>query len=103
MGYCSCSLNDVTNPAFTVTKRAVKDKFCLLKEKYLAKKREQDKASSIDVEETEVDALLEEIIEKEKYCESECKGEDEEHERKVEKGKATASSMRQKAIESLVP
>ena len=47
--------------------------------------------------------LLEEIIEKEKYYESEYKDKDEEHERKVEKGKATASNMRQKALESLVP
>ena len=47
--------------------------------------------------------ILEEIIEKDKYYESEYKDKDEEHERKVEKGKATASSMRQKAIESLVP
>ena len=44
--------------------------------------------------------LLEELIEKEKYYESECKDEDEEHERKVQKGKATAACMRQKAMES---
>ena len=37
--------------------------------------------------------ILEEIIEKDKYYESEYKDKDEEHERKVEKGKATASSM----------
>ena len=101
MKYCSCSFNDVTNPAFTVTQRAVKDKFCLLKEKHIAKKKEQDKATSIDVEETEIDVLLEEIIEKEKYSQSEYKNKDEEHERKVEKGKATAAVMRQKVMESL--
>ena len=94
-------LDDVTNPAFTVTQRAVKDKFCLLKEKHIAKEKEQDKASSIDVEETEIDVLLEEIIEKEKYSQSEYKDKDEEHERKVEKGKATAAVMRQKVMESL--
>ena len=33
--------------------------------------------------------ILEEIIEKDKYYESEYKDKDEEHERKVEKGKAT--------------
>ena len=94
-------LDEVTNPAFTVTQRAVKDKFCLLKEKHIAKKKEQDKASSIDVEETEIDVLLEEIIEKEKYSLSEYKDKDEEHERKAEKGKATAAVMRQKVMESL--
>lgn len=40
-------LNDL--PGFSVTQRAVKDKFNLLKDKYDAKK-EQDKASGIDVE-----------------------------------------------------
>ena len=45
--------------------------------------------------------LFEELIEKEKYYESECKDKDEEHERKVEKGKATAAVMRQKVMESL--
>ena len=71
-----------------------------LKEKYIAKKKEQDKASGIEIKETEIDVLLEELIEKEKYYESECKDKDEEHERKVEKGKATAAGMRQKAMES---
>ena len=50
-------------------KIAVKDIFFLLNEKYIAKKKEQDKPSGIDVEETEIDVLLEEIIEKEKYYE----------------------------------
>ena len=45
--------------------------------------------------------LLEELIEKEKYYKSECKNKDEEHEKKVEKGKATAAGMRQKAMESM--
>ena len=45
--------------------------------------------------------LLEEIIEKEKYSQSEYKDKDEEHERKVEKGKASAAGMRQKVMESL--
>ena len=36
---------------------------------YIAKKKEQDKASGVDVEETEIDVLPEEIIEKEKYYE----------------------------------
>ena len=44
--------------------------------------------------------LLEELIEKEKYYESECKDKDEEHEKKVEKGKATAAGMRKKAMQS---
>ena len=44
--------------------------------------------------------LLEELIEKEKYYKSECKNKDEEHEKKVEKGKASAAGMRQKAMES---
>ena len=76
-------------------------KFNLLKDKFIAKKKGQDKASGIDVEVTEIDVLLEEIIDKEKYYELECKDKDEEHERKIEKSKATAAGMRQKAMESL--
>ena len=94
-------LNDAKNPGFSVTQRAVKDKFNLLKDKFIAKKKEQDKASGIDVEVTEIDVLLEEIIDKEKYYELECKDKDEEQERKIEKSKATAAGMRQKAMESL--
>ena len=44
--------------------------------------------------------LLEELFEKENYYESECKDKDEEHERKVEKGKTSAASRRQKVMES---
>ena len=42
--------------------------------------------------------LLEELIEKEKYYKSECKNKDEEHEEKVEKGKANTAGMRQQAM-----
>ena len=38
---------------------------------------------------------------KEEYSQSEYKDKDEEHERKVEKGKASAAGMRQKVMESL--
>ena len=69
--------------------------------KFTAKKKEQDKASGIDVEVTEIDVRLEEIIDKEKYYELECKDKDEEHGIKIEKSKATAAGMRQKAMESL--
>ena len=65
-------LNDL--PSFSETQRVVKDKFNL-----------KIKASGIDVEVTEIDVLLEEMIEKEKYYESEYKDRDEEHERKIEK------------------
>ena len=95
-------LNDVKNPAFSITQRAVKDKFNLLKEKFIAKKKQQDKASGIEVEVTETDVLLEEIIDKEKYYELGCKDKDKEHKRKTEKSRATAAGMRQKAMESLV-
>ena len=94
-------LNDVKDPAFSVTQRAIEDKFNLLKDKFIAKKKEQDKASGIDVEVTEIDVPLKEIIDKEKYYELECKGKDEEHERKIENSKATVAGMRQKTMESL--
>ncbi|PFX14801.1 Retrovirus-related Pol polyprotein from transposon 17.6 [Stylophora pistillata] len=79
-------LHDVKNPAFSVTQRAVKDKFNLSKEKFIAKKKEQDKASGIDVEVTEIDMLLEEIINNEKYYELECKDKDESERQREARG-----------------
>lgn len=72
-----------------------------MKEKFISKKKEQDKASGIDIEVTEIDVLLEEIIVQEKYYELERKDKDKEQERKIEKSKATGAGMRQKAMESL--
>ena len=54
------------NLAFTVIKRALKDKFVSWKTNISLKKKEQDVASGIDVKETKIDVLLEKIIEKEK-------------------------------------
>lgn len=72
-----------------------------MKEKFISKKKEQDKASGIDVEVTDIDVPLAEIIVQEKYYELERKDKDEGQERKIEKSKATGAGMRQKAMESL--
>ena len=72
-----------------------------MKEKFISKKKEQDKASGIDIEVTEIDVLPEEIIVQEKYYELERKDKDKEQERKIEKSKATGAGMRQKTMESL--
>ncbi|CAH3192046.1 unnamed protein product, partial [Porites evermanni] len=63
-------LNSLKTPEFRVTARAVRDRYALLISRHKLKQREEEKASGIDVPElTELDALLEEIREREKSAE----------------------------------
>ena len=54
------------SPKFKVTARSVRDRYELPTKKMQAKLKSEEKASSIDVESSELDCLLEEILEKEK-------------------------------------
>ena len=63
------NLNGLVELKFKVTKRSVRDRLTLLQEKYKAKMRQEERASGIDCEETELDIALEEILEKEKVAE----------------------------------
>lgn len=58
------NLNGLVELKFKVTKRSVRDRLTLLQEKYKAKMRQEERASGIDCEETELDIALEEILEK---------------------------------------
>ena len=57
------SLNQLTEISFKVTKRSVQDHYQTLKKTYKNKKREEDRQSGINPEETEVDFALADIIE----------------------------------------
>ena len=57
-------LNSLDEPWFKVDQRALRDRLKKLIGQYITKKNEQQKASGIDVETTELDGLLEEIYEK---------------------------------------
>lgn len=59
-------LNSLNQPKFKVTGRAVCDRYTLLTSRNKQKLRDEEKASGIEIEETELDFLLEDILEREK-------------------------------------
>ena len=64
------TLNSNEEVKFHVTQRGVRERYEGLKAKYLEKIKNEEKASGISPEATELDSLLEEIIEKESLAES---------------------------------
>ena len=58
--------NSLSSPILKVSKRSVKDRLTLLQTKYKEKIREEERASGIDYEETQLDAAVEEILDKKK-------------------------------------
>ena len=62
-------LNSIHQPKFRVTARSVRDRFSLLSTKYAQKLRMEERASGIEVEQTEQERLIDEILEREKDAE----------------------------------
>ena len=85
------------NRSLKSQKRAVRERFTLLAEKFKKKMKAEEKASGIDTEMTELDVLLEEIVEKEEEFDKDQS----ENKAKEEQSKAEANDMRLKAMESL--
>ena len=90
-------LNCIPEPKFKVSKRAVRERFTLLAEKFKKKMKAEEKASGIDTEMSELDVLLEEIVEKEEEFDKDQS----EHKTKEDQSKAEAYDMRLRAMESL--
>ena len=57
-------LNDETSVKFQVKKKQVQEHFKLLLDKFKAKRKHQAKLSGVDIEDSEMDILMEEISEK---------------------------------------
>ena len=57
-------LNDVTTVKFTVKKKSVREHFNLMLEKFKAKRRNEAELSGVNVEDSELDVLMEEISKK---------------------------------------
>lgn len=90
------NLNASDHPKFKVNKRSVRDRLTLLQTKYKAKIRQEERASGIDCDETDLDRALEEIINKEKVAT------DTRSSVEKKKGeKAAAEEQRQRAVERL--
>ena len=91
------NLNGLDHPKFKVNKRSVRDRLTLLITKYKAKIRQEENASGIACEETELDQALEEIIDKEKLADEKCS----EAKKKEKEEKSAAEEHRQSAMERL--
>ena len=94
------SLNSIQAPKFRVTTRSVRDRYTLLTARKAEQLREEEKASGIEVTPTEIDLLLEEILEKEKAARAEIESGDTKK-RKAEQDKASADNIRRLAMERM--
>ena len=95
----SNNLNSTTSLKFRVTPRSVRDRYNLLTKKLQAKLKTEEKASGIDATNTELDDLLEEILEKEKATKEKFDIDDENKKKSVENEKIAAQDMRKRALE----
>lgn len=94
--------NDLNKRAeFKVNKRSVRDHYMVLVEKFKKKTSQELKASGISPEPTELDRLLEEIIERAEVCEQSRDEADDNAREKIRKEQEQAKDIRLKAMESL--
>ena len=89
------NLNSLQHPQFRVTKRSVRERYTLLSDKFRAKMRDEEKASGIDTDLSDVEKALEGIVEKEAVVEETAQND----KKKVDSGKA--AEMRYRALENL--
>ena len=94
-------LNSIHQPKFRVTARSVRDRFSLLSTKYAQKLRMEERASGIEVEQTELERLIDEILEREKDAKRELDSKYREKKSKADKEKATAEQVRKQAMERM--
>ena len=100
-GQIALNLNSLASPIFKVTKRSVRDRLTLLQTKYKEKIREEEKASGIDCEETQLDAAVEEILDKEKAADMERNEQAGTLTKKHQSEKESAEEVRRQAMERL--
>ena len=78
-------LNAIDQPKFRVSARAVRDRYSLLTAKQAQKLRDEEKASGIHVEISELDSLLQEILEREKDGKAKIESQDLDKNKEAEK------------------
>ena len=100
-GRIALNLNSVNSPKFKVSKRSVRDRFTMLQTKYKEEITEEERASGMDCEETQLDAALEEITEKERAANPERNDKAGVMNKKIETEKASAEEVRKQAMERL--
>ena len=73
----SSHLNATSHPKFRVTPRSVRDRYNLLTKKFQVRLNREERASGISDDNSELDNLLEEILEKEKAAKEKLDNDDE--------------------------
>ena len=89
------NLNSLQHPQFRVTKRSVRERYTLFSGKFRAKMRDEEKASGIDTDLSDVEKALEEKVEKEAVVEETAQN----NIKKVDSAKA--AEMIYRALENL--
>ena len=93
---------EIHEPPFKVTVRAVRDRCSLLSKKFRKRMASEQKASGISPEMSELDILFEELPGVEDQSEEKRLSESEEKNKKTEQDRAKAVDMRKKAMENLL-
>ena len=95
------NLNGSGNPKFNVDQRAVRDHFLKLERCFKRKLAEDERASGISPEHTELDDALEEIIEKSKAAEEELGKKSDSNRKLADSERETAEDVRKRSMERL--
>ena len=95
------NLNASSNMKFAVSQRSVRDHLLLLQKKYRKKMRQEEQASGISPEKTELDELIEEISEIEETAAAEHQEAGRIKQDKADQDKTKADDMWRKAMETL--
>ena len=90
-----------THPGFTVSQRAVRDRYGILEKKAKKRKREIENGTGISSDDSELDLAIEEIIEKWEAANREFQFDSQSKVKKLEKDKETAEGMRRMWMETL--
>ena len=93
-------LNELRQPSFRVDQRSVRDHYKKLVDRYKRKVREELNSSGISPEPSELDSMLEEIVEKEENAAAEKENIDGENQRRIEADRMAADDIRRQAIET---
>ena len=95
----SSHLNATSYPKFRVTPRSVRDRYNLLTKKFQVRLNKEERASGISDDNSELDNLLEEILEKEKAAKEKLENDGEDKKKSLANEKAAAEDMQKRALE----
>lgn len=95
------NLMAIAAPKFKVEARSVRDRYRLLSQRVKRKLNDEMKASGIETDSSEWEIAVEELLEKERECDSAYDADTENKYKAREEEKETAEGIRQKAMERL--